>query len=33
MNRNRCSKCHVPQVDAKPLVTSTFVGTPVPPRK
>jgi cytochrome c-type protein NapB len=33
MDRYQCNTCHVPQVDAKPLVTSTFVGTPVPPRK
>ena len=26
MERYQCNSCHVPQVDAKPLVTSTFVG-------
>ena len=33
MDRYQCNTCHVPQVDAKPLVASTFAGTPVPPRK
>jgi cytochrome c-type protein NapB len=33
MDRYQCNTCHVPQVDAKPLVVNTFVGTPVPPRK
>jgi cytochrome c-type protein NapB len=32
-DRYQCNTCHVPQVDAKPLVMSTFVGSPVPPRK
>ena len=31
--RYQCNTCHVPQVDAKPLVLSTFVGTPVVPKK
>lgn len=26
MDRYQCNTCHVPQVDAKPLVTSTFSG-------
>jgi cytochrome c-type protein NapB len=26
MNRFQCDTCHVPQVDAKPLVDSKFVG-------
>lgn len=30
MSRYQCSQCHVPQVDAPPLVESTFVGTPLP---
>ena len=28
MERYQCNSCHVPQVDAKPLVQNTFVGTP-----
>lgn len=32
MDRYQCNTCHVPQVDAKPLVENTFVGTPVSPR-
>ncbi|MFN0184443.1 MAG: nitrate reductase cytochrome c-type subunit [Aquabacterium sp.] len=28
MDRYQCNTCHVPQVDARPLVDSTFVGTP-----
>ncbi len=32
MDRYQCNSCHVPQVDAKPLVQNTFVGTPVPQR-
>jgi cytochrome c-type protein NapB len=32
MDRYQCNTCHVPQVDAKPLVVNTFVGTPVPQR-
>lgn len=31
MERYQCNSCHVPQVDAKPLVTSTFVGN-LPPK-
>lgn len=27
MARFQCNSCHVPQVDAKPLVENTFVGT------
>lgn len=27
MDRYQCNTCHVPQVDAKPLVASTFSGT------
>ena len=26
MSRYQCNNCHVPQVDAKPLVDSLFVG-------
>ena len=26
MDRYQCNTCHVPQVDAKPLVDNTFVG-------
>ncbi|KAB2840015.1 MAG: nitrate reductase cytochrome c-type subunit; periplasmic nitrate reductase electron transfer subunit [Burkholderiales bacterium] len=26
MDRYQCNSCHVPQVDAKPLVENTFVG-------
>lgn len=33
MDRYQCNSCHVPQVDAKPLVATTFVGTPVLQRK
>lgn len=33
MDRYQCNTCHVPQVDAKPLVENRFVGTPVPARK
>ncbi len=33
LDRYQCNSCHVPQVDAKPLVANTFVGTPVAPRK
>lgn len=33
MDRYQCNTCHVPQVNAAPLVQSTFVGTPVPVRK
>ncbi len=33
LDRYQCNSCHVPQVDAKPLVSNTFVGTPVAPRK
>lgn len=33
LDRYQCNTCHVPQVDAKPLVSNTFVGTPVAPRK
>ena len=33
MDRYQCNTCHVPQVDARPLVPSTFVGTPPAPRK
>ena len=33
MDRYQCNSCHVPQVDAAPLVQSTFVGTPVPVRR
>lgn len=32
MDRYQCNTCHVPQVDAKPLVASTFGGT-APPRR
>lgn len=31
MMRYQCDSCHVPQVDAKPLVENQFVGSP-PPR-
>jgi len=27
MDRYQCNSCHVPQVDARPLVENTFVGT------
>jgi nitrate reductase (cytochrome), electron transfer subunit len=30
MERYQCNSCHVPQVDAPPLVNNNFVGTPVP---
>lgn len=30
MDRYQCNSCHVPQVDAKPLVDNTFVGN-IPP--
>jgi cytochrome c-type protein NapB len=33
MDRYQCNTCHVPQVDARPLVENRFVGTPVAPRK
>ena len=33
MDRYQCNSCHVPQVDAKPLVQTTFVGTPVPQQR
>ncbi len=29
MDRYQCNTCHVPQVDAKPLVENAFVGTSV----
>ena len=32
MDRYQCNSCHVPQVDAKPLVENTFVGN-VPPKQ
>jgi cytochrome c-type protein NapB len=32
MDRYQCNSCHVPQVDAKPLVDNTFVGN-LPPKK
>jgi cytochrome c-type protein NapB len=32
MDRYQCNSCHVPQVDAKPLVDNTFVGN-MPARK
>ncbi len=32
MDRYQCNTCHVPQVDAKPLVNSTFVGN-IPPKQ
>ncbi|GAB4172629.1 MAG: hypothetical protein OHK0026_13450 [Rhodocyclaceae bacterium] len=28
MGRYQCTTCHVPQVDARPLVENLFVGTP-----
>ncbi len=31
--RYQCNSCHVPQVDAKPLIANSFVGTPVPAAK
>ena len=31
-SRYQCNTCHVQQVDAKPLVLSTFVGTPLLPK-
>jgi cytochrome c-type protein NapB len=33
MDRYQCNTCHVPQVDAKPLVGNQFVGTPVRTRR
>ena len=30
MDRYQCNSCHVPQVDAKPLVDNTFVGNIAP---
>jgi nitrate reductase (cytochrome), electron transfer subunit len=33
MSRYQCNSCHVPQVDAKPLVANSFVGTTPAPRK
>ncbi len=30
MDRYQCNSCHVPQVDAKPLVENTFVGNVAP---
>jgi cytochrome c-type protein NapB len=30
MARYQCNSCHVPQVDAKPLVANTFSGAPAP---
>lgn len=32
MDRYQCNSCHVPQVNAPPLVGTTFVGTPVAKR-
>ena len=32
-SRYQCNTCHVAQVNAPPLVTSTFAGTPPAPRK
>jgi len=32
MDRYQCNTCHVPQVDAKPLVENTFVGN-IPKKK
>lgn len=32
MDRYQCNSCHVPQVDAKPLVDNTFVGN-LPPKQ
>lgn len=32
MDRYQCNSCHVPQVDAPPLVRNTFVGTAPPTR-
>ncbi|MCL2658508.1 MAG: nitrate reductase cytochrome c-type subunit [Betaproteobacteria bacterium] len=31
--RYQCNTCHVPQVDAPPLIANTFVGTPVPQKQ
>lgn len=31
MKRWQCNSCHVPQIDAKPLVANSFKGTPVKP--
>lgn len=33
LSRYQCNSCHVPQVDAKPLVQNSFVGTAPAPRK
>jgi cytochrome c-type protein NapB len=33
MRRYNCTGCHVPQVDAPPLVANTFRGTPAPAAK
>ena len=33
MDRYQCNTCHVAQVNAPPLVTSTFAGTPAAPKK
>ena len=33
MDRYQCNSCHVPQVDAKPLVDNTFVGNIAPAKK
>jgi len=30
MDRYQCNTCHVPQVDARPLVDNTFVGNVAP---
>jgi cytochrome c-type protein NapB len=30
MTRWQCNSCHVPQVDATPLVKQNFVGSTVP---
>ncbi len=32
LGRYQCNSCHVPQVDAKPLVNNEFIGTAVPAR-
>lgn len=31
LDRYQCNSCHVPQVDAPPLVRNSFVGTPAKP--
>jgi cytochrome c-type protein NapB len=31
--RYQCNTCHVPQVDAPPLVANSFVGTPTPVKR